>query len=106
MPGAVPKTSTYALTGSTLPYLLAIANKGAETAMQEDAALMAGLNTYQGHITYQAVAEGLNKKYVSAPYLLDNTNKSTETAMQEDPALMAGLIPARDTSLNRSSHLA
>jgi len=103
MPGAVPKTSTYALTGSTLPYLLAIANKGAETAMKEDLALMAGLNTYQGHITYQAVAEGLNKEYVSAPYLLNIANKSAEAAMQEDPAL---IIPARDTSHNRPSQLA
>jgi len=70
MPGAVPKTSTYALTGSTLPYLLNIANKGAEKAMKEDPALMAGLNTYHGHVTYKAVAEGLGKEYVSAQELL------------------------------------
>lgn len=72
MPGAVPKTSTYALTGSTLPYLMNIANKGVEEAMKQDVALMYGLNTYGGHITYQAVAEALNKEYVSARELLFN----------------------------------
>jgi len=70
MPGAVPKTSTYALTGSTLPYLLDIANKGAEKAMLEDEALLAGLNTYKGFVTYKAVAEGLGMEYKSAKELL------------------------------------
>ena len=70
MPDVVPKTSTYALTGSTLPYLINIANKGVEEAMKEDPALMAGLNCYQGHVTYQGVAEGLNKEYISAHDLL------------------------------------
>ncbi|HEY5584859.1 MAG TPA: alanine dehydrogenase [Ruminiclostridium sp.] len=70
MPGAVPKTSTYALTGSTLPYLLDIANKGVETAILEDEALLAGLNTYKGFITYKAVAEGLGMEYKAAKELL------------------------------------
>lgn len=70
MPGAVPKTSTYALTGSTLPYLLDIVNKGAEAAMKDDPALLLGLNTYKGHVTYKAVADGLNKEYVPAEELL------------------------------------
>ncbi|MBC8061839.1 MAG: alanine dehydrogenase [Clostridiaceae bacterium] len=70
MPGAVPKTSTYALTGSTLPYLLDIANKGTEKAMLEDEALLAGLNTYKGFVTYKAVAEGLGMEYKSATELL------------------------------------
>ena len=70
MPGAVPKTSTYALTGSTLPYLLDIANKGVEKAMFEDEALLAGLNTYKGFVTYKAVAIALDMEYKSAKELL------------------------------------
>ena len=57
MPGAAPRTSTYALTGATLPYLLEIANGGAEKAMLADPALLAGLNTYRGHITHHALRE-------------------------------------------------
>ena len=70
MPGAVPKTSTYALTGSTLPYLLDIANKGPEKAMKEDEALLLGLNVYKGYITYKAVADSLGLEYRSAKELL------------------------------------
>lgn len=70
MPGAVPRTSTYALTGSTLPYLLDLVNKGPETAMKEDPALRLGLNTYKGHVTCKGVAEGLNIEYVPAEDLL------------------------------------
>ena len=70
MPGAVPKTSTYALTGSTLPYLLQIANKGPETAMKENEALLLGLNSYKGYITYKAVADSLGLEYRSALELL------------------------------------
>lgn len=72
MPGSLPKTSTYALTGSTLPYLMQIANKGPEEAMKEDAALMSGLNTYRGHVTYKAVAESLHKAYLSPQNLLSD----------------------------------
>jgi len=57
MPGAVPRTSTLALTGATLPYALKIANLGAEAACKADPALMTGLNTYAGHITFPGVAE-------------------------------------------------
>ncbi len=57
MPGAVPRTSTLALTGATLPYALKIANQGAEAACKADSALMKGLNTYQGHLTFKAVAQ-------------------------------------------------
>jgi alanine dehydrogenase len=69
MPGAVPKTSTYALTGSTLPYLLDIANKGPERDMKEDEALLLGLNTYKGYVTYKAVADSLGFEYRSAKEL-------------------------------------
>lgn len=70
MPGAVPKTSTYALTGSTLPYLLDIADRGPVNAIKKDRSLLAGLNTYQGKITYKAVAEALGYSYTSPEELL------------------------------------
>lgn len=63
MPGAVPRTSTIALTNATLPYALAIANKGWEKALSEDPALFKGLNVYNGKIVYKPVAEALNMKY-------------------------------------------
>ena len=63
MPGAVPRTSTLALTGVTLPYALRIANMGAEAACKADPALMKGLNTYNGHLTCSAVAEAQNLTY-------------------------------------------
>ena len=56
MPGAVPVASTYALTNATLPYALAIANKGWERAIAEDSALALGLNVHAGKIFYDAVA--------------------------------------------------
>ena len=64
MPGAVPRTSTLALTGATLPYALKIANLGAEEACRRDPVLMKGLNTYQGHVTYKAVADDQGLPYV------------------------------------------
>ena len=57
MPGAVPNTSTYALTNVTLPYAVALANKGWAQACRDDRALALGLNTHDGQITYGAVAE-------------------------------------------------
>ena len=56
MPGAVPVASTYALTNATLPYAIAIANKGWERAIEEDPALKQGLNVHAGKIRYSAVA--------------------------------------------------
>ena len=70
MPGAVPRTSTYALTNATLPYLVSIAEKGAEEAMRRDPTLMAGLNTYRGKITCAHVAEALGEAYVPADKLI------------------------------------
>jgi alanine dehydrogenase len=57
MPGAVPRTSTYALTNVTLPYLLALATDGAERATADDPALALGVNTWDGKLTNQGVAE-------------------------------------------------
>ncbi|GAA4470248.1 alanine dehydrogenase [Phytohabitans houttuyneae] len=57
MPGAVPHTSTYALTNVTLPYALELANHGWREALRRDPALALGLNTHDGHVTYGPVAE-------------------------------------------------
>ncbi len=57
MPGAVPNTSTYALTNVTLPYALTVAERGMEQALRADPALARGLNTYGGGLTNQAVAD-------------------------------------------------
>ena len=60
MPGAVPRTSTLALTNVTLPYALKIANLGAEGACKADPAIMKGLNVYKGLLTYKGVADAQN----------------------------------------------
>ena len=70
MPGAVPRTSTLALTGATLPYALKLANMGAVAACKADPALMKGLNTYNGHLTFKAVAEAQGLTYVDPTTLL------------------------------------
>ncbi|BFU43873.1 alanine dehydrogenase [Krasilnikovia sp. MM14-A1004] len=57
MPGAVPHTSTYALTNVTLPYALELANRGWRDAVQADPALALGVNTYGGHVVYGPVAD-------------------------------------------------
>lgn len=57
MPGAVPATSTYALTNATLPYALAIANKGWKRALSEDSNLAKGLNVFDSKVCYEAVAK-------------------------------------------------
>lgn len=63
MPGAVPETSTRALTNATLPYVTAIADKGWKRAMQENPALALGLNVHGGHITHRGVATALGLEY-------------------------------------------
>lgn len=63
MPGAVPVTSTYALTNATLPYGLSIANKGWPAALKEDKGLALGLNVHEGGIYYEAVAKAHNYPY-------------------------------------------
>jgi alanine dehydrogenase len=65
MPGAVPYTSTYALTNVTLPYAVALANLGWRDALKADHALALGLNTYDGAVTYGPVAEALGMTSVT-----------------------------------------
>jgi len=62
MPGAVPRTSTFALTNQTLPYALELAEKGL-AALNEDRALLKGLNTHSGKLTYAAVADAFGLPY-------------------------------------------
>jgi alanine dehydrogenase len=57
MPGAVARTSTFALNNATLPFTLALADQGPEAAMRKNAHLRAGLNVYKGTLTYKAVGE-------------------------------------------------
>lgn len=65
MPGAVARTSTFALTNSTLPYALELANKGYKKALGENKALAKGLNVYHGQVTFKAVAEAHNLPYTA-----------------------------------------
>ena len=70
MPGAVPQTSTYALTNVTLPYALEIANKGYKKALLDDSALLKGLNVIDGKVTYRAVARAFDMDYFEPETLL------------------------------------
>ena len=70
MPGAVPRTSTLALTGATLPYAVKIANMGAKSACKADPALLKGLNTCDGHLTFKAVADAQGLEYTDPMTLL------------------------------------
>ena len=66
MPGAVPNTSTLALTNSTFPYLLRIANLGAREALRQDPGLAEGLNTWRGTLTYRGVADSQHRPWTAA----------------------------------------
>jgi alanine dehydrogenase len=70
MPGAVARTSTWALNNATLPFALALADKGWQRACREDAHLKAGLNVHAGRLTYAAVGESLGLPWVDADSVL------------------------------------
>jgi alanine dehydrogenase len=70
MPGAVPHTSTLALTNSTFPYVMRIANKGVREALKQDAGFADGLNTWCGKITYRGVAESQQRECTPAAEVL------------------------------------
>jgi alanine dehydrogenase len=70
MPGAVPRTSSRALTGLTLPYILEVANRGFEAAVRSDPSLFRAVNTFRGHITHRAVAESLERDCADLEALL------------------------------------
>ncbi|MCW5589828.1 MAG: alanine dehydrogenase [Legionellales bacterium] len=64
MPGGVPRTATFALNNATLPFIVELADKGLATALLENPHLRNGLNVHHSHITYQAVAQALNREYI------------------------------------------
>jgi alanine dehydrogenase len=70
MPGAVPRTSTYALSNATLSYVVKLAGMGTEAAIQADSALALGVNIYRGKITYPGVAEAFDLECVPLETLL------------------------------------
>jgi alanine dehydrogenase len=63
MPGAVPHTSTYALTNATLPYVVELAERGLEEAVRSDPLFAKGVNVYKGSVVYEPVAEALSLGY-------------------------------------------
>ncbi|PKJ57330.1 MULTISPECIES: alanine dehydrogenase [Bacillus] len=71
MPGAVPRTSTLALTNVTVPYAVQIANKGYKDACLSNTALLKGINTLDGYVTFEAVAEAHGLQYADAKELLE-----------------------------------
>jgi alanine dehydrogenase len=71
MPGAVARTSTFALNNATLPFTLALANKGWRNACTEDVHLRAGLNVHAGQLCYKAVARALNRPYTAVESILN-----------------------------------
>ena len=76
MPGAVPRTSTLALTNVTMPYALDLAGKGLEEAVRQHEALRKGVNTYKGRITHPQVAESVGMPYVGLEQLLQRASRS------------------------------
>jgi alanine dehydrogenase len=70
MPGAVPRTSTMALTNATLPYAVEIANKGWKAAMQKNSDIKLGANVIDGKVTYEAVADGFGLEHTPIDDLL------------------------------------
>ncbi|WP_079479422.1 alanine dehydrogenase [Halobacillus salinus] len=71
MPGAVPRTSTIGLTNVTVPYALQLANKGYVKACQDNEALLKGINTLEGYVTYKAVAEAQDLQFADARSLIN-----------------------------------
>jgi alanine dehydrogenase len=70
MPGAVPITSTYALTNATLPFVLAFADHGVTDAVRADPGLLLGVNVANGKVTHRAVADGVGMDYTPAEVVL------------------------------------
>ncbi len=80
MPGAVPRTSTFALTNATLPYALRLANRGFLDAITSDPGLKEGVNTYAGKLTYKAVADDQGLEYTSLDDILGLAPQSSSKA--------------------------
>lgn len=72
MPGAVPRTSTFALSNATFPFVLSLVNKGVKRALLDDQHLLNGLNVHAGKMTYEAVAHDLGYTYVAPQKALES----------------------------------
>lgn len=80
MPGAVPRTSTFALTNATLPYALRLANRGLLDAINSDPGLKEGVNTHAGKLTYKAVADDQGLEYTSLDDILGTPPQTSSKA--------------------------
>jgi alanine dehydrogenase len=78
MPGAVPVTSTYALTNATLPYVLALADLGVAESLRRHPGLQQGVNVADGRVTHSGVAEGVGAEYVPVEEVIDLRMEKTE----------------------------
>ena len=76
MPGAVPRTSTFALTNATLPYVLRLANRGFLDAISRDPGLKEGVNTYAGKLTYEAVAVAQGLDYTPLDSIIGSSSSA------------------------------
>jgi alanine dehydrogenase len=81
MPGAVPRTSTFALTNATLPYALRLANRGFLGAIASDPGLKEGINTYAGKLTYKAVADDQGLEYTPLDEMLGGSKSDASAGM-------------------------
>jgi alanine dehydrogenase len=86
MPGAVPISSTYALTNATLPYVVALADHGIAEAARRDPGLRLGINVAGGKVTHPAVAEGVGMEYVPPEEALSLRAPSGDGAAGADGA--------------------
>jgi alanine dehydrogenase len=98
MPGAVPITSTYALTNATLPYVLALADYGVAEAARRDPGLKLGINVARGQVTHPAVAEGVGMEYIPPEEVLG------VRATEEDGAAGVDGAGATATQATPGSH--
>ena len=79
MPGAVPITSTHALTNATLPYVLALADRGVAPALQSDPGFLRGLNVFAGSITCEPVAESQSRAWIRPAEAIDSSRRPRDT---------------------------
>jgi alanine dehydrogenase len=93
MPGAVPITSTYALTNATLPYVLALAEHGVAEAAMRDPGLKLGINVARGKVTHPAVAEGVGMDYVSPEEVLGFGSAGGDATADGAGATAAKAVP-------------
>jgi alanine dehydrogenase len=93
MPGAVPITSTYALTNATLPYVLALADHGVAEAAMRDPGLKLGINVAGGKVTHSAVAEGVGMEYASPEEVLGFDSAAGDAGSDGAGATAAKAVP-------------